>query len=79
MLENPVKETIRLIVIQHALVDLIDFIDPDLRWVPQKERQKVDVADHLKQILDAKKITQPKYESLEAAARAAGLLSPLPK
>jgi hypothetical protein len=69
---------VRLVTIQHALIDLIDFIDPDSRWVPKKERQKVDMAEHLKQLLDNKKLTRPKYEALEATARVAGLLPPLP-
>ncbi len=43
LLEHPTEQVIRLIQIQHALVDLINFIDPDERWVPKDTRTKVDM------------------------------------
>jgi hypothetical protein len=74
LLENPAREAIRLVTVQHALVDLIDFIDPHSRWVLEKERKKIDMREHLKELLDKKKVTIQKYETLESAAREAGLL-----
>ncbi len=75
LLENPLKEMVRLIMIQHALIDLIDFIDPHSRWVLENERQKIDVSEYLRQLLDAKKISVQRYAALEAAARETGLLA----
>lgn len=47
LLEDPEGEMIRLTAIQHALIDLIAFLDPKAEWVPQNRRDKFDLPKHI--------------------------------
>ena len=42
-LENVDSESKRAAAIQNALIDLLDFIDPDYRWVQPERRKKFSV------------------------------------
>ena len=44
LLEHRPSEKERLTNIQHGLIDLISFIDPQFRWVPRKQRVKLPVS-----------------------------------
>ncbi|MBI3152842.1 MAG: hypothetical protein HYZ21_11955 [Chloroflexi bacterium] len=43
LLEDPGNEMARLTAIQHALIDLIVFLDPKAEWVPPNRRDKFDL------------------------------------
>lgn len=41
LMDNPDLPKMKLIKIQNALIDLMDFIDPHAQWIPKDERTKV--------------------------------------
>src|SRR5215216_1126916 len=47
LVEHPENEMARLTAIQHALIDLIMFLDPKAAWVPKKVRAKFDLMNYL--------------------------------
>lgn len=49
LLEAPEREMARLTAIQHALVDLIAFLDPKAAWVPQNRRARYDLIKYLEE------------------------------
>jgi hypothetical protein len=75
LLESPGEEIIRLILIQHALIDLIGFIDPEARWVPDERRAKVDAASKLEQLLGWSLIDEEQYHSAWDSAEEIGLIA----
>ena len=74
MLDNSVDELIRLARIQHALIALLDFLDPQRRWIPKDQREMFDVGKHLAQLREEKRIKPEAYEALLGQAREAGLV-----
>jgi hypothetical protein len=77
LMDHSLRETIRLAQIQHSLIDLIDFIDPESRWVPKGERSKFDVVRQLEESLEKKKIHKADYNELIHQAQEAGLAKPV--
>jgi hypothetical protein len=69
MLEDWPKEVVRLTRIQHALVETVNFIDPDARWVPKHKRDMLNVEEVLKGLVDGKLISKGRGESLIKEAR----------
>lgn len=64
---------IRLARIQHALIALLDFLDPQWRWIPKDHREMFDVGKHLERLREAKLIKPEAYAALLGQAREAGL------
>jgi hypothetical protein len=52
LLETPANEMARLTAIQHALVDLIDFLDPECARVPKTRRSKFNLTRYLEEQKD---------------------------
>jgi hypothetical protein len=75
LMEHPIAEMIRLVRIQHAMIDLIEFIDPDSRWVPQGRRARFDVLRQLRKMQDRNEIGAEEYAALLEQARGAGILT----
>jgi hypothetical protein len=68
MLEHWPLEVIRLINIQHALLDVVNLIDPNFRWVPEEQRVKLDSVQVIAQLVDGKLITGDEAETLRKQA-----------
>jgi hypothetical protein len=70
LLENPESEVARLTAVQHALIDLIVFLDPEGKWVPQTKRNKFDLLEHL----DEKQLSPKKYNEIIRDMQTVGLI-----
>lgn len=73
LLEDPQSEMARLTAIQHALIDLIEFLDPKAEWVPQDRRDKFDPLKYLENKKPDKN-SQKAYNKTIGDMQAAGLL-----
>jgi hypothetical protein len=73
LLEDPENEMARLTAIQRALTDLIVFLDPEARWVPQDRRYKFDLLKHLEE-KQLHKISPKKYNKIVRDMQAVGLI-----
>ncbi|UCF06132.1 MAG: hypothetical protein JSV33_03645 [bacterium] len=73
LLDHPSEEVIRMLLIQHSLIDLVNFIDPDGRWVPKGRRSKVDSVWKIDQLATDKLITRKQYESMMSIVDRLGL------
>lgn len=74
MLERWEYEIVRLIRIQHALVDVINFIDPDFRWVPEMKRIKLDPGQVVEKLCKEKLISSENAETFKEQARQYNLM-----
>jgi hypothetical protein len=73
LLENPVSEMARLTAIQHALTDLVIFLDPEAKWVRQDRRDKFDLLKHLEEE-QSLKIGSNTYNKIIRDMEAVGLI-----
>jgi hypothetical protein len=74
LMENSISEMIRLVRIQHATIDLIEFIDPDVRWVPKDRRDRFDIKRQLDKMRDGDEISDADYKKLIKNATLSGVL-----
>jgi hypothetical protein len=69
MLRHWAEEVGRLGRIQHALIETVNFIDPDGRWVPKNRREALNVSEIVKQLVKEGFLPEAKGEKLLAEAR----------
>jgi len=74
MREDWPKEVVRLTRIQHALVETVNFIDPDARWVPQNRRDRLSVEKIIERLVADKLVSKEKAEKLTKEACERGLI-----
>ena len=72
LLENPENEIARLTAIQHALIDLIVFLDPEARWISRDRRNKFDLLEYLK---EKRSVSPKKYNKIIRDMEAVGLVN----
>jgi hypothetical protein len=69
MLRHWAGEIVRLGRIQHALIETVNFIDPDSRWVPKNRRAALSVSEIVKELAKEGFLSESKGEELLAEAR----------
>lgn len=74
MLDDSPSETIRLARIQHSLIELLDFLDPESRWIPKDKRRKIEVLGQLNELRKMKRISLQVYRELINQAVEANLV-----
>jgi len=74
LMDHPLDEMMRLVSIQHATIDLIKFIDPASRWVPEDRRARFDVIRQLKKMEARVEITADDFNDLVEEAKISGVL-----
>lgn len=75
LMENPIREIVRLVSIQHATIDLIEFIDPEVRWVPKDRRDRFDIKRQLDKMRDRSEITDEDFDVFIEDAKLSGVLT----
>jgi len=73
MLEGWGSEVVKLIKIQHALVDVVKFLDPSGRWII-KSPERLVAAKVIEDLVATKKITENQAEELRRQALKDGLM-----
>lgn len=76
MLDDWGPEAVKLVRIQHALVDMVKFLDPNGRWIIEARRpQKLDAADVISKLQENKRIDEEVTGDLREQAIRYGLIS----